>query len=881
MSSNPRDYGLPFPELRPGQGEMIEALLAKEDWTTTILQAPTGCHIAGQPIMLCDGRVIPVEEIRLHDKLMGTDGEPRTVISLIRGFGKMYRIIPTRGKPFVVNEDHILTLVRTQEFCEQFNHSKRRWNYGGLIVDVSVSEWINWSKSKKHLHKLFRVPIDFQELKGNELPLDPYLLGLFIGDGCLIKGATITNIDPEIIDYMDRWADNYGLKLKSHKLSHRMSTRVGHKDTNPVVEKLKELGLFGKTSGYKFIPQVYKVANKESRLAILAGLMDTDGHLSKSTVFDYISKSQQLAEDVAFISRSLGLSAIISQCEKRCQTGGGGIYYRVCISGNVKIIPCKLKRKQAPQERTQKKNPLRTGFSIEYAGEDNYYGFVIDGDGRYLLDDFTVTHNSGKSSLAYACGHKTSVTSLVKTKSLQSSVYGGLGFDILYGRGNYPCIHPDRGDPLMNADQCMYESKMTECEYAGECSYLIRKSQVQRSRVRSLNYAYFLSARWPREEKRVTKYLFIDEAHLLSDETVEWVGLTVRDIDRLRYGLPEFPSCYQSSRENTLAVLGWMERTVGVLQVKAKELNGKHPDTLAKKSKIDRLAEKVETTCLAIHRAEADWYVRSGVRALEYMGQAKPGLVAKPLTARHHFPKMFIGIYPRVVMMSATIGAPEFFAEELGLTRWHYDSVPNQWGPETRPIHILPCPTIGYKSPESSYVKQAELIRDALQSLPDDWSGIIHVTSWKQAQDLSGRLARGGFDTSRLFVPQKGFGTNHQLAEWDRVKLSKPGMLILTPSMGEGVDLLNERICIVAKVPFPSIAPGSYDYERMVYSNSMYKLRTAWSLEQRCGRTRRGRPEDYDIGGKVNGYVAIVDGSFQKMGIKKYCSSDFTGALVD
>src|SRR3990167_3471677 len=501
-------------------------------------------------------------------------------------------------------------------------------------------------------------------------------------------------------------------------------------------------------------------------------------------------------------------------------------------------------------------------------------------------EDWTTTilqapTGSGKSSLSYACGHKTSVTALVKTKSLQASVYGELGFDILYGRGNYPCVHPDRGDPLMNADQCMYESKMTECEYAGECSYLIRKSQVQRSRVRSLNYAYFLSARWPREEKRVTKYLFLDEAHLLSDETVEWVGLTVRDIDRLRYGLPEFPSCYQSSRENTLAVLGWMERAVGALQVKAKELNGKHPDTLAKKSKIDRLAEKVETTCLAIHRAETDWYVRSGVRALEYMGQAKPGLVAKPLTARHHFPKMFIGIYPRVVMMSATIGAPEFFAEELGLTRWHYDSVPNQWGPETRPIHILPCPTIGYKSPESSYVKQAELIRDALQSLPDDWSGIIHVTSWKQAQDLSGRLARGGFDTSRLFVPQKGFGTNHQLAEWDRVKLSKPGMLILTPSMGEGVDLLNERICIVAKVPFPSIAPGSYDYERMVYSNSMYKLRTAWSLEQRCGRTRRGRPEDYDIGGKVNGYVAIVDGSFQKMGIKKYCSSDFTGALVD
>lgn len=488
---------------------------------------------------------------------------------------------------------------------------------------------------------------------------------------------------------------------------------------------------------------------------------------------------------------------------------------------------------------------------------------------------------SGKTGLARGVAGRKSVTALVKTKMLQQTNYDGIyKFDILFGRGNYDCIHPGQMIEDAKADQCLYESRMDECEYVDECPYVMRKRLVQASRVRSLNYSYFLTSQWPRNRKYATDYLFIDECHLLSDETVEWVGLTVRDSDRLKWGLPSFPTCYQSTKENTDRCLDWAEQAIGVLETKLDGLVGKDANTLAKKSRIERLAGKLKFTCGAIHNAPDDWYCRAGERALEYMGAPRPGLMIKPLTARHHFPKLFLGIYPRVVMMSATIGAPEFMAEELGIEHWEYEQVPNQWGPEQRPVHVLPCPTIGYKSPESSYVKQAELIGNALSALPSDWSGVIHVTSWKQASDLLVRLGRHRFDASRLFVPQKGRGTNQQLEDWDRVKLIRPGMLIITPSMSEGVDLLNERICIVAKCPFPSIAPGSYDYERMIYSNNLYKLRTAWGLEQRCGRTRRGRLEDYDTSFEKRGYVAICDGSFQKMGIKKYCSRDFVDSLV-
>jgi type IV secretion system protein VirB4 len=101
--------------------------------------------------------------------------------------------------------------------------------------------------------------------------------------------------------------------------------------------------------------------------------MDTDGSLSNGG-FDYISKSEQLADDVCFVARSLGLKAHKNECRKKCYNNGKvGTYYRVSISGNAKIIPTKITRKSA-QARLQKKNPMVTGFSIKYVGEDDFYG---------------------------------------------------------------------------------------------------------------------------------------------------------------------------------------------------------------------------------------------------------------------------------------------------------------------------------------------------------------------------------------------------------------------------------------------------------------------------------------------------------------------------
>jgi len=131
-------------------------------------------------------------------------------------------------------------------------------------------------------------------------------------------------------------------------------------------------------------------------LQLFAGLVDTDGHMSRGYALDYISKSQILAEDFMFVARSLGLAAYMCSKQAYSQTGGGGTYYRVGVSGDLSEIPTRIPRRKASVRR-QKKSVLRTGFTIESAGEADFYGFTLTGDGRYLLEDFTVTHNSGKT----------------------------------------------------------------------------------------------------------------------------------------------------------------------------------------------------------------------------------------------------------------------------------------------------------------------------------------------------------------------------------------------------------------------------------------------------------------------------------------------------
>ena len=163
-------------------------------------------------------------------------------------------------------------------------------------------------------------------------------------------------------------------------------------NSNPVTEKMRRLELIQN----KHIPQPYLLASVENRYALLAGLLDTDGYLSKDSYFEIVQKNELLANQIVFLSRSLGFATEITKKTKSCPTRSGvftGEYFLITICGAIHKIPNKVTRKQAKVNAGR--NSLVQGFTVEPYGEGEYYGFTLEGpDALFLLDDFTVVHNS-------------------------------------------------------------------------------------------------------------------------------------------------------------------------------------------------------------------------------------------------------------------------------------------------------------------------------------------------------------------------------------------------------------------------------------------------------------------------------------------------------
>lgn len=354
---------------------------------------PTGCHAKGSSVLTSDGVCIKVEDVKVGDFLLGNDGTPRKVLELHNGVDDMYKVTPIKGEPFVVNGGHILHLYKTNE-GKGYNSCQPRYD------EISVKEYVVKSANYKHLHKLHRVSqIDF----GNDKYLfDPYFVGLYLGDGCCINGLNITTQREEVVEYLREFARTYGLgfraaekrngenKAKSYFFPYAFAN---NNTPNPLQVTIRGLGLEGKVARDKFIPHQYKVASVEDRFSLLAGLLDTDAFYDKEkNTFEYCSKSKRLADDVVFVCRSLGFFAQIG----KTKVVKGESYYRIQISGDLNLIPTKVAIRQG-RARKQKKSVLVTGFSVEYLGRGEYFGFTLDGNHLYCDNQFFIHHNSGKS----------------------------------------------------------------------------------------------------------------------------------------------------------------------------------------------------------------------------------------------------------------------------------------------------------------------------------------------------------------------------------------------------------------------------------------------------------------------------------------------------
>jgi hypothetical protein len=332
------------------------------------------CHRKGTPIMMSDGKIKLIENIKVGDLLMGDDSKPRTVLSLARGQDKMYDVIPIKGEKYTVNQEHILCLkasgfpkfsrnnhkhntnynvqwIENNKFqsktftinklkdneekmkiaAEQFfENIKTQSNTNNNVYEISVKDYLKLSEKKKGVLKGYKVPIDFPE---KDLKIDPYMIGYWLGDGSS-RGSSITCQDSTVLHYFANNLKSYKLSLNYLDGYNYGISGNGRYYNNVFLNTLKELNMIKN----KHIPEIYKCNSRENRLKLLAGLIDSDGSYDKNkNAFEFTNTNETLMDDVIFLARSLGFSCYKHIKETSWTYKGEkkyGTAWRICINGN-------------------------------------------------------------------------------------------------------------------------------------------------------------------------------------------------------------------------------------------------------------------------------------------------------------------------------------------------------------------------------------------------------------------------------------------------------------------------------------------------------------------------------------------------------------------
>jgi len=356
-----------------------EKLRGKRGW---ILMEEMGCHIKGTEVLMYNNTFKKVEDIQNGDLLMGIDSTPRIVNNVHSGVDQMYKITLSNGDWHIVNSKHLV-------------HFKRHlWNKNtDEYLNIPAENLYKWKDLQGCYIQKANIVYPYKEVK-----IDPYLLGLWLGDGDS-NYISIANEDKEVLDWL---LENYNGHLIDLKQSE--TCKVFYIKTKEVLyDDFRYYNLFGN----KHIPLDYIYNAPEIGLQLLAGLIDTDGNLSikkHSKCFEITQRydRKHILDAVKAIATNLGLRCTMST---RLSTGkkAGVLHYRLRISGNIAIIPTKIKRKKAPKLEIKYKTRRNWNdytFKIEPYKEDIYYGFEVDKDNLFILKDGTITHNSFKGLLS-------------------------------------------------------------------------------------------------------------------------------------------------------------------------------------------------------------------------------------------------------------------------------------------------------------------------------------------------------------------------------------------------------------------------------------------------------------------------------------------------
>ena len=344
---------------------------------------------------------MPMGSLQVGDLVVGSDGLPTPVIGVYpQGVKDVYRVTTQDGASTLACGEHLWTVTTPDD--------RRRGRTRTLETQEMIGN-LRWS----HAHRYELPVVAPVEFEPQEVPLDPYALGLLLGDGCLTTSTTpaFATADPELAAALESALDGIELVHKSgpdYLLRHVGGGRGGLRIAHPVTEALRELNLAGTRSDTKFVPWLYTHNSSDVRLAVLQGLLDSDGgpvtQRGRTCRVQYCTTSPRLRDDVVSLVRSLGG---IVYARTRPAAGrrpglarGRAVHHRhdanvLDIRLPAGLQPFRLERKRLAYDAAGGGRPMRFIESIEPAGAvETMCIQVAAQDSLYVTDDFIVTHNT-------------------------------------------------------------------------------------------------------------------------------------------------------------------------------------------------------------------------------------------------------------------------------------------------------------------------------------------------------------------------------------------------------------------------------------------------------------------------------------------------------
>jgi Rad3-related DNA helicase len=460
-------------EVRPGQitlGNIIEDAIQAEKPQIVIAQG--GCGVGkAQPLdahILCPDRWRFMGAMEVGMPILGRDGRAHRVTGVFpQGVREVFRVTFTDGSATTCCAEHLWRVQNKKD------RAKRRPGRVRQLLDL-LTEGLKQGREHRHW-----IPMmDPAVFTTAPLPLDPYLLGVLLGDGGFTAGSAVAitkaDVDVFIIDELRCLVpkEDHITRDKDGRY-HIISRTVGPWVRSRTTDILEDLGLWEHLSIEKFIPETYLWASIEDRLRLLQGLCDTDGGNVTANV-EYSSSSSRLAEGVSFLVQSLGgITSFKSRIPHYTHNGErreGHENHRLVFTLPPTINPFRLPRKRDAYHTPTKYLPRRAIAHVERLGPCETQCISTSApDQLYVTDDFIVTHNTFSYLVPALLSGRRVIVGTAK-KSLQGQLDSKdlpylkehmlrpNSFTSVKGRNNYLCrLYLQKNKKLFGGEEALYK----------------------------------------------------------------------------------------------------------------------------------------------------------------------------------------------------------------------------------------------------------------------------------------------------------------------------------------------------------------------------------------------------------------------------------------